>query len=155
MAQASLDAKKRLDLQQIHMPNRPGEYPELPEDPTELDDSGLMSLMTKFTKWAEYLGAQLAAAEVDESYAEEFLAKVKALKHLANVGEKTVTAAKAKAWEDEDFVAANETYQQAYAYRKLVKVKYENAERSSGLLSRELTRRVNRTSREDRVDRWG
>lgn len=94
-------------------------------------------------------------AEVDERSADAYLARVKAIKALANSTEKTVTAAKARAWEDEDFVTAHDTFQEAHAYRKLVQVRYENAERSSGLLSRELTRRVNRTSREDRVDRWG
>ena len=94
-------------------------------------------------------------AEVDERYAAAYLERVKAVKALANSSEKTVTAAKAKAWEDEDFVDAHDKHQEAHAYRKLVQVRYDNAERSSGLLSRELTRRVNRTSREDRVDRWG
>lgn len=156
MAHASLEAKRKLDLQKIFMPSRPGsEYPDLPEDPTELDDSALMRAMTQFTKWAEFLSAQLAVAEVDERSADAYLARVKAIKALANSTEKTVTAAKARAWEDEDFVTAHDTFQEAHAYRKLVQVRYENAERSSGLLSRELTRRVNRTSREDRVDRWG
>lgn len=155
MAHASLEAKRRLDLQQIYMPSRPkSEYPELPDDPTELDDSALMRAMTQFTKWAEYLSTQLAVAEVDERYADAFLDRIKAVKSLSNTTEKTITAARARVWEDEEVVAANEKYQEAHAYRKLVKVKYDNAERNSGMLSRELTRRVQRGPRESRVGRW-
>lgn len=137
------------------MPSRPqDEYPDLPDDPTELTDSQLMSAMTVFTRWAEYLSSQLAVAEVDERYAEAYLERTKAIRALANNTEKTVTAAKAKAWEDTDFVEAHERFLETHAYRKLIRVKYDNAERASGLLSRELTRRVNRTDREDRVNRW-
>jgi hypothetical protein len=100
------------------------------------------------------VGAQLACAEVDESYAEEFLSRVKAIKSLSNSTEKTVTLMKAKAYEDEDFLQAHDAYQKAYAYRKLVKVKYDAAERNSALISRELTRRVNRSARDGRVDRY-
>lgn len=153
-ANASREAKRQLDQQQIYMPSRPDGYPELPDDPTDLDDSQLMRLMTQFTRWAEFLGAQLAAAEVDEQHDAEQLSQVKAIKQLANSGEKTVTAAKARAWEDEDYVEAHEQALKSRAYRKLVSVKFDNAERSSSLLSRELTRRVNRSSREGRVDRW-
>jgi hypothetical protein len=113
-----------------------------------------MRLFVRLTKWAEYLSTQLACAEVDESYADEYLSRVKAIKALSNTGEKTVTLMKAKAYEDEDFLTAHERHQEAYAYRKLIKVKYDNAERNSAMLSRELTRRVNRDAREGRVARW-
>jgi hypothetical protein len=96
----------------------------------------------------------LAVAEVDESYAEEFLNRVKAIKALSASAEKSVTLMKAKAYQDEDFLEAHQRYQEAYAYRKLIKVKYDNAERNSGLLSRELTRRTNRDPRERRVERY-
>lgn len=156
MGLASLEAKRRLDRQQIFMPTRPeDEFPGLPDDPTELDDSGLMRLFVQLTKWAEYLSAQLAAAEVDERYADAALDKIKAIKSLENKTEKTVTAAKAHAWKDADFIEAHDAYQVAYAYRKLINISYLNAERNSTLLSRELTRRVNRTEREGRADRWG
>ena len=155
MGLASLEAKRKLDRQRIFMPIRPdADFPGLPDDPTEPDDSELMSLFVQLTKWAEYLSAQLAAAEVDERYADAALEKVKAIKSLENKAEKTVTAAKAHAWTDPDFLDAHEVFQKAYAYRKLVNVAFLNAERNSTLLSRELTRRVNRTEREGRVDRW-
>lgn len=155
MGLSSLEAKQRLERKQIHLPERPrNDVPELPDDPTELSDSALMSLFVQLTKWAEYLSAQLAVAEVDERYADAALEKVKAIKALANSTEKTVTAAKARAWEDEDFVAAHEEHQRSYAFRKLMRMTYDNAERNSTLLSRELTRRVNRDDREGRVERW-
>lgn len=155
MEAASLEAKRRLELQKIEMPMRPDDgYPDLPDDPTDLTDSGLLRAMTKFTRWAEYLGAQLACAEVDESYAEEYLARVKAIRNLSNSTEKTVTLMKARAYEDPEYVAAHEKFQQAYAYRKLIQVKFQACERNGALLSRELTRRVGRDSREGRVERY-
>jgi hypothetical protein len=155
MGLASLEAKRQLDRQSIFMPTRPDdESPGLPDDPTELDDSELMSLFVQLTRWAEYLSAQLAAAEVDERYADAALEKIKAIKSLENKTEKTVTAAKAHAWTDEDFLEAHGEYQRAHAYRKMVGVAFQNSERNSTLLSRELTRRVNRADREGRVERW-
>lgn len=151
MAHASLEAKRKLDLQRIFMPTRPAnEFPDLPEDPTELFDSDLMRLFVRLTKWAEYLSAQLAVAEVDERYAEAGVERVRAVKGF----DFRKPDVKTKAYTDEDFLAAQESFEAAHAYRKLVNVAYTNAERNSSLLSRELTRRVNRTEGEGRVGRW-
>lgn len=67
---------------------------------------------------------------------------------------KDVTRTKAKAYESEEYIKAEETYHEAMAYRKLVSVLYNNADRWSALLSRELTRRVNRDPRERRAGRY-
>jgi acyl-CoA reductase-like NAD-dependent aldehyde dehydrogenase len=96
----------------------------------------------------------VAAAEIDERYADAVVEKIKALKSLENKGEKTVSAAKAHAYADEDYLKALNEQQRAYAFRKLITAVYDNSERTAALLSRELTRRVNRDSRERRVDRW-
>lgn len=155
MGQASLEAKRKMDRQRIFLPRRPeDDFPELPEDPTELGDSELMRLFVQLTKWSEYLGAQLAVAEVDERYADASLEQVKAVKSLGSTS-KTVSGAKAAAMADPDYQAAQQDYNERHAYRKLVHVSFINAERNSALLSRELTRRVNRTEREGRSDRWG
>lgn len=155
---ASLEAKRVLDRQRIQLPAHPGDdIPELPADPTELSDSTLMTLFTQMTRWAEYLGSQLAAAEVDERYAEAALDKIKAIKALTALSrdaKTTVTAAKATMWADEDYLEAHGHYQTKHAYRKLVNVLFENTERKSALLSRELTRRVGRSPREGRADRY-
>ncbi len=67
--------------------------------------------------------------------------KERALASLGTV--KDVTERKAKVYESEQFIAAQQTYQERMAYRKLVQVLFENTDRWSSLLSRELTRRVN------------
>jgi hypothetical protein len=155
MGLRSLEAKRRLEQHEIQMPTRPRvAVPELPDDLTEQSDAALMRLFTRTTKWSEYLSAQVAAAEVDERYADAVVEKIKALTSLEYKGEKTVSAAKARAYTDEDYLDAIEEQQRAYAFRKLISAVFENSERTAALLSRELTRRVNRDTRERRVERW-
>jgi hypothetical protein len=113
-----------------------------------------MRLFTRTTRWSEYLSAQVAAAEIDERYADAAVDKIKALKSLENKGEKTLSAAKAHAYADEDYLDALNEQQRAYAFRKQITAVYDNSERTAALLSRELTRRVNRDTRERRVERW-
>ena len=97
---------------------------------------------------------QLAAAMVSEKYAEEDLAKYKALAAVAHASEKTATMAKAKAYEDPEYEDAIEAEKAAYAYRKMVEAIYNNTERKAAVLSREITRRVGRNDRESRGNRW-
>jgi hypothetical protein len=91
-------------------------------------------------------------AEVDERWAEAAMDKERALALLAGTA-KDVTRTKAMAYESEEYLRVEATYHEAMAYRKLVSVLYANAERWSALLSRELTRRVNRDPRERRSER--
>lgn len=72
---------------------------------------------------------------------------------LLDGGAKDVTRTKAKAYESQDYLEAEEKYHEAMAYRKLIDVLYRNAERWSALLSRELTRRVNLDPRTRRTER--
>lgn len=90
-------------------------------------------------------------AEVDERYAEAALDKTKLIKGY-DFRNKTD---KASAATDQDYWTAQEEYQERMAYRKVIEMTYDNAVRNGELLSRELTRRVNRTPRDGRADRWG
>ena len=149
----ALEAKRQAEKQQYDLPPRPDRaMPEVPEDITELGDRELLSLMTELTRWAEHLGVQLAMAEVDERWADAGMEKARALA-LLDGSAKDVTQRKAKAYESDDYLEAEARYHEAMAYRKLVGVLFANAERWSALLSRELTRRVNRDPRERRADR--
>jgi hypothetical protein len=151
MAAASLEAKAKLDRQRIGVPTRPAvDEPELPDDPTDLTDSELMRLFTRTTKWSEFLGTQLAVAEVDERCAEAILDKAKVLSGL----DFRTTKGRESVRVDHEYWTLQDEYLEANAYRKLIKVKFDNAERNSAMLSRELTRRVNRDSREGRVERY-
>jgi hypothetical protein len=147
-------ATKRLEREDLYLPPKPeGDVPALPEDPTELADGELMSLFARMTSWVEYTGARLAAAEVDEKSCVDTLEAHKALSAVRNSNQKTVTAAKAKAYEDPEYVAAQEAKTAAYAYRKMLQAVYDSADRKNTLLSRELTRRVGRGDREARAGR--
>jgi hypothetical protein len=149
----ALEAKRQAERQRYDLPARPANpIPEVPEDVTDLGDRDLVVMMTDFTRWAEHLGVQLAMAEVDERWAERAMEQAKALALLAGTA-KDVTRTKAKAYESPEFLEAEEKYYECMAYRKLVDVLFRNAERWSALLSRELTRRVNRDPRERRADR--
>lgn len=144
-----------LEDRELFLPTRPqGNVPALPDDPTELHDSALMSLFSSLTEWVGYMGTQLAAAEVDERSSSDALEQHKALSAVRNASEKTVTAAKARAYEDPAFVEAQEAYRERHAYRKLLEGLYKATEAKSTLLSRELTRRVGREPREGRAGRW-
>lgn len=155
MGLRSLEAKRKLEQHGITLPTRPkNAAPEPPDDLTEQSDAALMRLFTRTTRWSEYLSAQVAAAEIDERYADAVVEKIKALKSLENKGEKTVSAAKAHAYTDDDYLKSLSEQQRAFAFRKLITAVYENSERTAALLSRELTRRVNRDTRERRVERW-
>jgi hypothetical protein len=149
----ALEAKRQAEKQRYSLPDRPeGVMPPIPSDITELGDRELVNLMTDLTRWAEHLGVQLAMAEVDERWAEAAMEKCKALALLGGTA-KDVTRTKAKAYESEDYLEAEEKYFEGMAYRKLVGVLYNNADRWSALLSRELTRRVNFAPRTGRADR--
>ena len=144
-----------LASQGIALPEKPRHaVPALPEDPTALSDSELMSQFSATQAWAEFQSVQLAAAMVSEKFAEEALAKHRAIAAVANKTEKTVTAAKARAYEDPEFEAAIEAEIKAYSYRKMIESIYNNTERKAAVLSREITRRVGRNDRESRGNRW-
>jgi len=138
----------------MEMPPKPRHgVPALPDDPTALSDNALMSTFFAVQAWADYQSVQFAAAEVTEEWAEEDLAKHKALSAVVNAGEKTVTAAKAKAYEDPEYITVLEARKASYSYRKMVESIYKNTERKSAALSREITRRVGRNDRETRGNR--
>lgn len=150
----SQKATRRLEREDLYLPPKPaGDVPELPADPTELDDGQLMSLFTSLSRWVEYAGARLAGAEVDEKSCADVLERHKALSAVRNASEKTVTAAKAKAYEDPEYIQAQEDKQAAYAYRRMLQAIYDSADRRYSLLSRELTRRVGRADRDSRTSR--
>jgi len=90
-------------------------------------------------------------AEVDERYAEAALDKTRIILGIDLRTKDGRASAKDK---DSPYWDAQEEYQSRMAYRKVISMTYENAERNSTLLSRELTRRVNRDVREGRVERF-
>jgi hypothetical protein len=119
--------------------------PEVPSDLTELDDEGLMNLFGELTSYANFLNAQFACAVIDEKNAEHALDFEEA-KHYVSAYEtnkkETVTIMKARMATDPQIIHLREASAAKYAYRKLLEVMVGNIERSTMLVSRELTRRT-------------
>lgn len=157
MGLRSAEANRKLERQGIlsgrwsHQPEEG--LPDVPKDITEIPDRDLMELFRKLNHWAKYLGLQLAAAQVDERYADWTVEKLQAFAQIANKSEKNVATMKALAFEDEGYVAARENQMAAYAYRKSVETIYNGIERDHAQVSRELTRRLGRNEREGRSGR--
>jgi hypothetical protein len=151
----SAEAVKSLWEQDLDLPDRPNvAIPLLPPDPTELDDSALMSLFSVLTGWLIYTGARLAASEVDEKFAVERLDLIEKRILIENSGAKRVSDAKAMFQASEDYVAAKAKVMQTYAFRKMLGCIYSATDEKNKLISRELTRRVGRDPREQRNGKW-
>ncbi len=152
---AAMGPKSRLQHQNLYLPDRPeGDQPQLPSDLTESTDRELMALFTQLTIWSSWADVVVSQAEVDERCAEEVVAKIKALNNITNAGAKTVTAAKAKMYEDPDFIAAQEQELAAYSYRKLASAIANGIDKKIGLVSRELSRRLSRNDHQNREGKF-
>jgi hypothetical protein len=122
------------------------DVPSLPVDISELADEDLMGLFTRYTAFWNFLSAQLACAIIDERASEkafdaaESLAMLRA--HGGKAAKDTVTLLKAQVAADPEVSKLSKDYEGQYAYRKLVEMMVNNAERDANLLSRELTRRT-------------
>jgi hypothetical protein len=110
-----------------------------------LEDPALMELFVKFTRWADYFGAQLANEEILERFADAEVRKLEGLYMLRHKPEKVseaVTWVRAALESDPEIQAARDAHRVIYARRKLRQMLFESAERDAAVLSRELTRRT-------------
>lgn len=144
--------------------NPEGESPELPDDPTALDDSQLMTLFTQYVAWADYCATHLAFAEVDERLCAQMLEEKKDLLLLRLMPtsealrkrEETMTKVKAEVDTHQEVVELQAEYFTAHARRKLLSTTFDRYDRDGFLLSRELTRRTGgQDPKQRRVNRWG
>lgn len=162
--EATLLAKAEAEKAGLFLVPRPGdESPELPEDPTSLDDAALMTLFTKFVAWADYSATHLALAEVDESAVKALLDAKKdmlLIRHMPSSEalrkrEDTMTRVRAEVDTDGDVIDLEQQRLNAYALRKLMTAMYERYDRDAALLSRELTRRTGgQDPKTRRASRW-
>jgi len=125
----------------------------LPPDITELSSEQLAEMFTVLTGWADYMSSQLVQAQLAERDAlrrAEF-AESKATVRLTTGAPKgtTVTLIKAQIDTDPDIVGLRDTYEEKYAYRKILEMMLNNQERDITLVSREITRRSQGTLRRD------
>lgn len=97
--------------------------------------------------WADYSSARLALAEIDEHYAEQKLNYLKALNVIENKDEKTMTLAKARLYENQEYITLLSDFDLAYSEKKLIQSIFNTAERRANSCSRELSRRIGRNDR--------
>jgi hypothetical protein len=125
-----------------------------------------MDQLVLLTRWADYSGGQLAVADVDEAFAKSYVDQLKAqgLVESWQSGEDTdepkgkrpgVTVARAGKTLDPIYQTAVQEQLNAYARRKLLSARHEAFERDAAVVSRELTRRLERSPSERRTARHG
>ena len=93
---------------------------------------------------------QVALAVVEERYADRGMIKITALKGY----DFRKVDSKERAYSDAEYVQAEKDQADAYSYRKLIEALYENVDRDSFIVSREITRRGNISGRDRRADRY-
>ena len=155
------EAEDALEVLNLRLPPRPDDKnrrPPVPEphELTDFHDEELMELMTEITRWVDYLGVELAIAEIHERGAQKVLDFAEASALIKNWGggrDDSVTVAKALRRMDPDVEECEDALHGWYARRKLLNAMYEAAERDAALCSRELTRRTEMADNRRRVDR--
>lgn len=137
----------------VDLPKPAYEQAVLPPDITELSSEQLAEMFTILTGWADYMASQLVQAQLAERDAlrkSEF-AESKALVKLTTASPKgtTVSLIKAQIDIDEDIQKLRDTYEEKYAYRKILEMMLNNQERDITLVSREISRRAQTMGRRD------
>jgi hypothetical protein len=137
----------------IDLPKPAYEQAILPPDITELSSEQLAEMFTILTGWADYMASQLVQAQIAEREAlrrAEF-AESKALvsKTMGAAKGTTVTLIKAQIDIDPEIVSLRDSYEERYAYRKILEMMLNNQERDITLVSREISRRSQAVGRRD------
>jgi hypothetical protein len=130
----------------LDVPKPTYELTPLPPDITSLSSEQLAELFTVLTGWADYTASQLAQAQLAERAAQRKLdLKVNKLT-VEKMGAATkadkVSLIKAQIAIDEEVITLEDTYEEKYAYRKMLEMMLNNQERDITLVSREITRRT-------------
>jgi hypothetical protein len=113
-------------------------------------------LFSKLTAYANFLSAQYACSVIDEKNAEQDLDLAESKKYILSYEENkkdTVTLIKARMASDPNITYLREGLSAKYAYRKLIEVLVNNIDRSTQLVSRELTRRTSGSNQATRGNR--
>lgn len=128
-----------------------GELPRVPWELTDLHVRDLMTLMTQLAAWANYIGQELAEAEIQEKSAEDIVERLVG----QNGYDFRKPEAKGRAYNDEDYLEALGARRTAIDYRKRVSALYSGVERDLFVVSRDLSRRTGIAPSEGRAARWG
>lgn len=127
----------------------------LPSDITSLSSEQLAEIFTKLTAWADYIASEQAMAILEERAAQRNLTISENRMLVSRMGSQVkgerITLIKAEVSIDPAILELSQTYEEKYAYRKLVEMLLTNHERDLSLVSREITRRASdmRANRKD------
>lgn len=116
-----------------------------------------MNAYSEFMSWLSYAKTELVVAEIDEERCANNLRLMEAQTLIGQwSGEKgdTVTLAKARRDTDPQVLETQDKHLGARAYRKLVESVFERCERSTQILSRELSRRISTAPQDRRLHRY-
>ena len=137
----------------VNLPKPVYDQAVLPPDITELSSEQLAEMFTILTGWADYMASQLVQAQLAERDAQLKLDRATNRLMIEKMGAATkadkVTLIKAQIAVDPAIVDLEDTYEEKYAYRKLLEMMLNNQERDITLVSREITRRSQGTLRRD------
>jgi hypothetical protein len=137
----------------LDLPKPAYEQAVLPPDITELSSEQLAEMFTILTGWADYMSSQLVQAQLAERDAlrKAELAESRLLVTKTTGAPKgtTVSLIKAQIDVDPDILDLRDTYEEKYAYRKILEMMLNNQERDITLVSREISRRSQTMGRRD------
>ena len=118
---------------------------DMPHDVTLLSSEQLAEKFTALTAWADYIASQLAVSQIEERNALRKMDLAENRLLVSRMGSavrgERITLVKAQVSIDDTIVELSQTYEDKYAYRKLVEMMLNNHERDLNLISREITRR--------------
>ena len=131
------------------------DIPLIPRDITIVSDERLMQLFSEYVQWQNYAATELAGYEVAEEEAEAAVRRLSAEGFVLGGGTGTkVTEVRAAIDASPQMERARQAVLNVYAKRKMTQVIFTNCERTSALISRELSRRIGRDPIERRQARW-
>lgn len=137
----------------IDLPKPSYDQAVLPPDITALSSEQLAEMFTVLTGWADYMASQLVQAQLAERDAQVKLDRATNRLMIEKMGAATkadkVTLIKAQINSDPEVLALEDSYEEAYAYRKILEMMLNNQERDITLVSREISRRSQTVGRRD------
>lgn len=131
------------------------EQPRMPYDLGDHSDSSLMMLFNQFTEWTNYIATELTRAVVEEDDAEADLEIEEAKFIVLNTeaGKPGVQRATKERRVDQQVNVLRARVLEKKALRKMIETLFNNMERSTFALSRELSRRIGLAPAQGRMNR--
>lgn len=118
------------------------DIPSLPADITETLDPELMSLFDRVRAWIDYVEVAKVAADIDYEQSKLELDRIQAQEQIRHKAEKSVSTAKAMAYENQEFTDKQDEVNLNFGRAKMIETVYNSLDRKRFIISREITRRT-------------